>query len=284
MSTGRKIVRTPKKKRIYDEVQIDSWETLVETLGSLSADWAFRGQSDASWLLESTLARRFNSTRIHRTNWADQEGRILRIFKRKAHLFLDHIPDGDDSFRWLGMMQHHGAPTRLLDFTWSFYVAAFFALEGATGDAAVWAVNGKALYEPLTLVIDGDRKEMSPDDELGPWIKGSYEKYFLPNALSFAVCGEPHIMNQRLIAQSGTFIIPSTLFEPIEDILSHYSNPKVLVKYVLKTSKLRESAMRKLYSMNVTYYTLFPGLDGLARSMGFESEYNWKFDPRRKKP
>ena len=38
-------------------------------------------------------------------------------------------------------MQHHGAPTRLIDFTWSPYVAAFFALERATGDAAVWAVN-----------------------------------------------------------------------------------------------------------------------------------------------
>jgi hypothetical protein len=44
-------------------------------------------------------------------------------------------------------------------------------------------------------------------------------------------------------------------------------DPYALVKYVLSTSKLGSIAMRKLYSMNVTYYTLFPGLDGLARSM-----------------
>ena len=276
MSTARKTVQPRKKKAVFDEVQIDSWDTLVETLGSLSASWTFRGHSDARWPLQSTLARRFISTGIHRRAWPEQENRILRIFKRKAHLFLDHIPDDEDSFRWLGMMQHHGAPTRLLDFTWSFYVATFFALEGATGDAAIWSVNLNALDEPVKL--GGSSRKVSPYS-LGPWVIGNYEKYFLDNKLSFAVYGEPRIMNQRLIAQSGTFIIPSTLSEPVEDILSRYSHQKPLVKYVLKTSKLRATAMRKLYSMNVTYYTLFPGLDGLARSMGFESEYNWAFDP-----
>ena len=68
--------------------------------------------------------------------WAAQEERILRIFKRKAHHFLSAGPLPDDDFEWLALMQHHGAPTRLLDFTWSPYVAAFFALQRATGDAA----------------------------------------------------------------------------------------------------------------------------------------------------
>ena len=282
MTTARRSVRPRKRKPADDRnqpdasVPIDSWEELVETLSSLSASWTFRGQSDARWPLQSTLARRFISTGIHPEAWPEQENRILRIFKRKAHLFLDHIPDDVDSFRWLGMMQHHGAPTRLLDFTWSFYVAAFFALEGATSDAAIWAVNLNALEESVKV---GDRRKASPY-RLGPWVEGNYEKYFLDNKLSFAVYGEPRIMNQRLIAQSGTFIIPSTLAEPVEAILSRYSHPKPFVKYILKTDKLRAIAMRKLYSMNITHYTLFPGLDGLARSMGFEAEYNWAFDPR----
>lgn len=277
MSTARKSVHPRKKGPSYDVVPIDSWDKLVETLGSLSASWTFRGQSDASWSLQSTLARRFISTGIHPRAWPEQENRILRIFKRKAHLFLDHIPDDRDSFRWLGLMQHHGAPTRLLDFTWSFYVATFFALEAASSDAAIWAVNLGALEEPITLA--SRRRKASPYS-LGPWVEGNYEKYFLKNKFSFAVYGEPRVMNQRLIAQSGTFIIPSTLSEPVEDILSHYSHRQPLVKFVLATSKLRATAMRRLYSMNITYYTLFPGLDGLARSMGFESEYNWAFDPR----
>ena len=281
MSNAHKAVHSGKRKPVYDEVTIHSWDTLVKTLSSHSASWTFRGHSDATWQLESTLARRFNSTGIHPRAWPEQENRILRIFKRKAHLFLDHIPDDKDSFRWLGMMQHHGAPTRLLDFTWSFYVASFFALEGATRDAAIWAVNLGALDEPVTLA--GRRRKASPYS-LGPWIEGNYETYFLNNEHSFAVYGEPRIMSTRLIAQSGTFIIPSTLAEPVEDILSHYSHPKPLIKYVLRTSKLRATAMKKLYSMNISYYTLFPGLDGLARSMGFESEYNWAFDPRTMKP
>jgi len=40
-------------------------------------------------------------------------------------------------------MQHHGAPTRLLDFTYSFYIAAYFALEESEKDCAIWALNMK---------------------------------------------------------------------------------------------------------------------------------------------
>jgi hypothetical protein len=230
--------------------------------------------------LQSTLARRFNTAGIHQGAWVKQERRILRIFKRKAHLFLDHIPDDNDSFRWLALMQHHGAPTRLLDFTWSAYVATFFALESATGDAAIWAVNPPALSKPLVLTINGKLRKVYPE-KLGPWVEGNYEHYFLKNEHSFVNYGEPRIMNQRLIAQSGTFIIPSTLTLPVDEILNHYPHPEdVLVKFVLTTSKLRETALLELYSMNITYYTLFPGLDGLARSMGYESEYSWEYNPR----
>ena len=270
------------KKPQYDEVRINSWGDFTRiVLSPRYTNWAFRGQADATWPLQSTLARRFANAGItNRKAWYEQESRILRIFKRKAHLFLDHIPGEGDSFRWLGIMQHHGAPTRLLDFTWSPYVAAFFALEGASADAAIWAVSPPALNEPITLTINGKECMVDPEN-LGPWTEGNYEKYFLPNEHSFVDYGEPRIMNQRLIAQSGTFLIPSTLAEPVEDILSRYPRPKeTLVKFILKTKRLREDAMRELYTMNVSYYTLFPGIDGLARSMGYESEYNWWYNPR----
>jgi len=78
MRTARKSPR-PRKSKLTDddvEVSIDSWEDLVETLSSLSASWTFRGQCDARWTLQSTLARRFISTGIHHQAWPEQENRI----------------------------------------------------------------------------------------------------------------------------------------------------------------------------------------------------------------
>src|SRR5215467_14120116 len=69
--------------------------------------WAFRGQSSAYWSVTSSLTRRLQTYGVHPSAWSLQERRILSLFKRKAHLFLDHIPADTDYFQWLGIMQHH---------------------------------------------------------------------------------------------------------------------------------------------------------------------------------
>ncbi len=261
----------------YPTLSVASWSEFVEAATTKYTGWAFRGQSDVAWPLQSTLARRFATAKIDPRAFTEQESRILRIFQRKAHLFIDKVPDEEDSFRWLAMMQHHGAPTRLLDFTWSPYVAAFFALENATEQAAVWAINVRELFGQRVSLGRGRGRSFPP----GMREKGNYEKFFLPNRFFFLAPGEPNVMNQRLIAQSGTFIVPSTLGEPVEDIVKRYKNwQNVLVKFKLPTVKLRERAMYELYNMNITQYTLFPGLDGLARSMAYEAEFHWGYDPR----
>jgi hypothetical protein len=48
----------------------------------------------------------------------------------------------------------------------------------------------------------------------------------------------------------------------------------------LDTGKLRKQTMDRLYNMNISNATLFPGIDGLARSLAFELEFEWKVDPR----
>jgi FRG domain-containing protein len=162
-------------------------------------------------------------------------------------------------------MQHHGAPTRLLDFTWSKYVAAFYALSDPRScDAAIWA-----LYPPA----------LADSEKFGPWVYGNFEKYFLPNTKSIVVIGEPHHMNQRLISHSGTFVVPGKLAVPVEDIVATDINSEPLVKLTLATDRVRRDAIKALYNMNITHATLFPDLDGLARSLGFELELHWKFDP-----
>jgi hypothetical protein len=240
--------------------------------------WAFRGQANAEWSINSKLSRYLTDFNVNKEAWEFQEERILRIFKRKAHLFLNHIPPDDDDFQWLALMQHHGTPTRLIDFTWSPYVAAFFALEQATTNAAIWAVFPPNInYSPEQRIRAG-----SVIDAPSRWIgtPGNYKKYFLPSTSAFAVIGEPEIMNQRLIAHAGTFVVPGKIDEPLETILLDFEcDQDIVLKIELDTASIRKEAMRDLYYSNITQATLFPGIDGMARSLAYELEFHWAFDP-----
>ena len=120
---------------------------------------------------------------------------------------------------------------------------------------------------------------------MGPGNAVTTRNIFLQNEHSFVIYGEPQLMNQRLIAQSGTFVVPSTLADAVDRILVKLYEPnQAWKKLVLRTDKLRSAAMYELYSMNITNYTLFPGLDGLARSLSYELEYSWRIDPVTKEP
>ena len=89
--------------------------------------------------------------------------------------------------------------------------------------------------------------------------------------------GEPVLMNQRMITQAGTFLIPSIRIDvPIDSLLPRAS----VLKLILKTKSLRKQTMYSLYSMNINNAALFPGIDGLARSLAFELEYEWAIDPQ----
>lgn len=253
----------------------EAYRDLVD--GEHLRDWAFRGQGDARWPLVSALSRHLAYAQLHPSSWPVQEARILRIFQRKAHLFLSHIPPESDHFQWLALMQHHGAPTRLLDVTWSPYVALFFALERGAETAAVWAFNPAPLYERVHPLRDGQRIDRG---SASTWDKTTYPKYFLGGQHPFVILGEPKIMNQRLIAQSGSFLIPGVLDQPVEGILGNYRRSRSLfVKIELDVRALRAESMRALYGMNITQATLFPGLDGLARSLAYELEYHWAYNP-----
>ena len=114
----------------------------------------YRGVSDAkNHKLVPTIGRisRFKDDAQYDGELEDQEKEILEAFKRKSRGTITPTPEND--FEWMALAQHHGLPTRLLDWTVSPLVALHFAtsprISGATGellppddhDAAVYAFH-----------------------------------------------------------------------------------------------------------------------------------------------
>jgi hypothetical protein len=115
---------------------VKDWDELVRLLETLDG-WAFRGEPSARFELLSSLARRLERHCPDRQAWREREERALRIFRRKAHIYLEADAQAvlDDDLRCLALMQHHGAPTRLLDFTKSPYVE-WHLLNASGGEVA----------------------------------------------------------------------------------------------------------------------------------------------------
>ena len=252
-----------------EEVSISSWSEFVFLTAELDG-WAFRGQQDARWALLSSLSRYLEAFIPDQSTWRTREERSIRIFRRKAHNYLSDSSVLDNDLRCLALMQHHGAPTRLLDFTKSAFVAAFFAMENAVTDAAVFALNTPKLWNATPF--------MSPTlsrDAIDPRRKGNFENYFLQNDNRVIWIGEPTEMDKRLVAQSGTMVVPGVLDRSLNEILDQYPSQGTLIKKIVLPRHMRDEAMKALYRMNITNATLFPDLDGLARSMRMEMEVVW---------
>ena len=256
---------------MIDQIYIEKWSEM-----SRWADGCFfhRGQHDASWSLETSFRRSFLGTDneeypLNREFWC------LREFKRRAHVYLKQVPSDGDIIAWLSLMQHHGIPTRLLDFSHSFYVAAYFAIRGSIGDSAVWSIS----YAPLIsisqkifkLKIQGLRDEW--DDSIYAKANGFLGKKFKSSGPENATClkgvsyVEPFLVHQRLGAQQGLFLIPMDINIPFIENLRPHVKGQPLVRKLTFNKKIRDEAMHQFEEMNITEETLFPGIDGLARSI-----------------
>jgi hypothetical protein len=250
---------------------VSSWNQFMELSATLDG-WAFRGQQDAQWPLLSSLSRYMLAYVADRSQWRAREERAIRIFRRKAHNFVQHPSLLEDDLRCLSLMQHHGAPTRLLDFTKSPFVAAFFALERSVSDVAIFALNTPVLWNNRALPKGAPELTRTLID---PRVDGNLEKYFLDNSNSVVWFGEPEEMDDRLIAQSGTFVVPGVIDRALPDILDGYASDDELLRKIVLPPSVRADAMKWLYRMNITNASLFPGLDGLARSIAVEIEMVW---------
>ena len=93
---------------------------------------------------------------------------------------------------------------------------------------------------------------------------------------------EPKQTNERMVAQQGLFIVPSTNYETIHNILSMYDCSQEACKKIIIPSHMRLTGLKRLRNMNITSSSLFPGIDGFCRSLRLHViETNTRLKPLR---
>jgi len=238
--------------------------------------WYFRGVLD-DWPLAPSLERGCRTWKVPTKEIPNIEKRLLREFKRAYPRRGAVVPPANDDLAWLALIQHHGGPTRLLDWTYSPFVAAFFALDAllASRDkkrkAAIWALSAVPtsnksvrhfLPPPLRPIFDGYSKTRE-----GEYFRPLFLEASPP--FGFVTPVNPYILNERLIAHQGLFLCPGDVSRSFEENLlcvPRVTDAANLRKILLSRSMLPD-AFTGLRRMNITYASLFPGLDGYTRSM-----------------
>jgi hypothetical protein len=261
----------------YTTITVPSWEDLQREYEDRFAlrgrRWVFRGHQQANWDLKPSLERavcdRFGLD--HRT-MSGIEDYLLSRFQRNLHRFQSRVPAQEDRLEWLALMQHHGAPTRLLDWTYSCYIALFFALEMASPDTtcAIWAIDQVWLFNQLE-----QRQERASRDAFGldPELRApaAVQALLASNIKSIAPL-VPYYLNERLSVQQGVFLTPLHLEVSFMDNLRAVGTPAELRKNVIKIEipvvrKVQYQMLMSLERLNVHRLSLFPGIDGFAQSL-----------------
>lgn len=251
---------------MIEEITLTSIGQLIEfssqnTIGKYPImNFTYRGQKVATYKLASSLKRSSNS------NLEYIENRTLNNFKKYGQNFNSELCDSV----WKNMIiaQHHGLPTRLLDFSVSPLVALYFALTDVdTNDtAAVWAISHVKLHDLLPHKYkEMLRKHMGRSftvDMLNE-LKLTISEYNRDMGNSSILFIEPPSIDQRIINQFSHFALIPNALDPMDDFLQQLTIPGVTYKFLIPPSKKRVFR-QQLDTMNITERTLFPGLDGIA--------------------
>jgi hypothetical protein len=221
---------------------ITDWQTLASIAEEFKTfNWIFRGIEDARYELVPKVGRPDTSKNLlDGTNAGycpDLEKRCIERFQREArpHMGIEPASNLD----WLSIAQHHGLPTRLLDWTESPLVAAYFALRpgGFIGtdpkDAAIYGL-------PCPQIVTTDEELCSSS--------GDVVAYF------------PQHLTPRITAQRGLFTyhkFPDQAYEPVD-----------LIKWIVP-SEICFTLKVILNKCGFNEASMFPDLDGIAKHVGW---------------
>lgn len=235
-------------------------ETWDARLGRYRSPFVYRGMRSFGYRLTTSLQRLGGS-------YHELEHHLLRNFRKYAR-DTTAPPGATALWDWLALAQHHGLPTRLLDWTYSPYVALHFAtddLHAYHQDGIIWALNyvKAAEYLPPRLheVLQREGSNVFTSDLLLPAAPtlGTLEAL---QPEPFVLFLEPPSLDARIVHQYALFSLMSTPQALLHDWLAQ--RPELYFRIRLP-ARLKWEVRDKLDQANITERVLMPGLGGLSR-------------------
>lgn len=242
---------------LQEKIFAGSWG---DGIGRHRSRHAFRGLSDEAHRLETGLMRLGGP-------YVQLEAHLLRNFKKYAHR---SVVERDSLWHWLSVAQHHGLPTRLLDWTYSPLVALHFAtsaMDKYDKDGAIWKVDYARVHELLPRKVraslDREGAHIFTVEMLSEILQTLRDLDGLSSpAGDFAVFFEPPSFDERIVNQFAYFSALSRPDLAMEDWLA--GHPGLWTKIVIPR-EMKWEVRDKLDQSNISERVLFPGLDGLSQ-------------------
>jgi hypothetical protein len=199
-------------------------------------------------------------------------------FRLRAGSTYQDVPPWNDHVRWLLLMQHHGLPTRLLDWTESILVALYFAVEDSPLEAGeIWCIRPDALNNrsgyflhsadrPVVKYLAGEAFINESDEPKRSCLRQELQvqQSITRNPVAFL----PPLGFPRMSAQSSRFTIhpPPGGDNVIQRLLM---GPREIMRYEVPADS-KTSLSRALTALGVTAETLFRDLDALSATIKSE--------------
>jgi len=260
----------------FEELEFSNIGELKNFFATLDSSWCFRGQSNFDWRLQTTIDRITISIDELHSYKREFEKYLIRDFRRNPQFYSNQPYIASTDFQIISYMQHFGAPTRLLDFTASPYVATFFSLNGDSEFSSVYALNYMELMATTRTIFatqhDDNSEEVNAYKFAGNMTDQVFDKLVLgERQFTFVEFVQPFYMFERMIQQQGLFFCQGDLSQDFEsNLYANYltaSSQGFHPMYKIKIpTEWKLELLRDLQRMNITYASLFPGVEGYLKS------------------